>query len=394
MNLNIKLENCKEIVGNKDLKELFIENGIILNENPESKTHYKTIDCTNCIISPGFIDPQVNGMDNCNFWETPDFSQIDELRLKLAKQGIVGFCPTVITSSKENILKSVNHINSYIKQNKNNNGALILGIHLEGIFITKYGIHDKQYAQTELTPKTIEPFIRENIVLFTLAPELDKTGEAIRLLQKNNILVSIGHSNATFREGEIAIKEHGINIVTHMFNALRGIENFSHRGDTDLNLKVLEEKLTNKTRINPAQDGIILAILKEKDVLCTLISDGQHVNKKIINYLFTLKGKSKLSLTSDFISEDIIKIGTEKKTLSGGQTQVKDCVYNLIQWNITNINDALEIASQPVLNQLKKLKIYPIGEIKPGNKAYLTIWDTAKNTIKGTIIGENLFLNY
>ena len=333
-------------------------------------------------------------MDNCNFWETPDFSQIDALRLKLAKQGIVGFCPTVITSSKEKILRSINNINSYLKQRNDDSGALILGIHIEGVFITKYGIHNTEFAQNKLTPKTIEPFIKENVIIFTLAPELDKTGEAIKLLQKNNILVSIGHSNATFREGEIAIQKYGINTVTHMFNSLRGIEDFSHRGNEDTNLNILEKKLTNINTINPDHDGIILAILKEKDVLCSTIADGIHVNNKVLNFLFQLKGKSKFSITTDMVSEDIIKLGIRKNTLSGGETQFKDCIYNLMKWNIVNVSDALEIASKPILSRLSLKRIKPLGEIKTGNKAYLTIWDTQKNTVKGTIIGENLFLNY
>src|SRR3990167_9026160 len=225
----LKLINFIKAIDLEKINEIYISNGIITSKEQAAKDDFMVVDCKDCIIAPGFIDPQLNGLEDCDFWQLPDFKKIDDLRLKLALSGVTAFCPTIITSEKEKIIQSITHINSYIKQCKDYTGAKILGIHLEGIFITKYGVHKSNCAQKELTLKNMEPFIKENVVIFTLAPELDKTGEAVEFLQKNNILVSIGHSNATYKEGNNRIKKFGLSCVTHMFNSLRGIEGFSHR---------------------------------------------------------------------------------------------------------------------------------------------------------------------
>ncbi len=405
----LKLTNFVKALDLDKASEIHISNGIILPKEQSVKNDFTVVDCKDCIVAPGFIDTQLNGFEDCDFWNLPSFEKIDALRLRLALSGVVAFCPTIITAPKEKITQSIDHINSYIKQSKNDIGAKILGIHLEGIFITKYGVHESKYVQKELTIKNLEPFIKENIVIFTLAPELDKTGEAIKFLQKNNILVSIGHSNATYREGKTAIKKFGLDCVTHMFNSLKGIEGFSHRGNNPVNLKALELKLTDDNTIIPEQDGIILSLLKEKNVCCMVIADGLHVNKETIEFLYRLKGKEQFSLVTDMVSTEFFTLAKRQGTLGGGQTPLEKCVFNLVNWGICNIEEALICASRPIANKLriaKDLGLSPLGlcplglcplglgELSFGKEANITLWDTNKNRVKGTIMGENIFLNY
>ena len=258
----LKLTNFLKVAdsaGSEIKDELFVLNGKIVsnteNKELDKSIDFVEIDCKDCILAPGFIDPQVNGFNKCNFWDTnPDYKEIDKLRLDLAYCGVVAFCPTLITAPVEKIVKSIDHINSYIKESDEDSGARILGIHIEGVFITKFGVHESKYVQNKLTPEAIKPFLKENVILFTLAPELDLTGEAIKLLKKNNILVSIGHSNATYKEGKAAIKKNDLNTVTHMFNALRGINGFSHRDKDFSGLEILKEKINDETKINPDED--------------------------------------------------------------------------------------------------------------------------------------------
>lgn len=395
-----KLINFEKILGlNTKETELHVKDGLLKENNQVSQSvNIPVIDCKECIISPGFIDPQVNGLNNFSFWnldENVTFKEIDDLRLKLAYCGVVGFCPTIITDKKEKIIKSIDYLNSYIKDSKNKNGASgaeILGIHLEGIFITKYGIHNSQYANHDLSIENISPFIKDNVILFTLAPELDKTGKTIEFLQKNNILVSIGHSNGSYKEGEIAIKEHGLRSVTHMFNALRGIDGFNHRNKPDL--KTLRLKLENDKNIDPENDGIMLALLKNKDVVCMVIADGIHVNSDVIDLLKEYKDKDHFSLASDIVPVNFSNSIKMKDTLGGGQLTINKCISNLINWKVSNIEDCLIFASKPISNQLKTAKEQDYGEILINKKANIVLWDKNKNSVKGTIIGENVFLNY
>ena len=392
--MTIKLTNFIKALDLDKEYEINISNGIITPKEQITSNDFTVIDCKDCIIAPGFIDPQLNGFEDCDFWQLPNFSKIDDLRLKLAMSGIVAFCPTIITNEKEKIIQSIDHINSYLKQSNNNTGAKILGIHLEGVFITKYGVHESKYAQTELTVKNLESFIKENVIIFTLAPELDKSGKAIEFLQKNNILVSIGHSNATYREGKTAIKNFGLKCVTHMFNSLRGVEGFSHRGNNPIHLKVLELKLADENSIDPEQDGIMLSILKENNVCCMVIADGLHVSKDVIKFLYQVKGKEQFSLTTDMVSTEFFNLAKKHNTLGGGQTLLETCVFNLANWGICNIEDALICASRPIATKLRTAKGLGLGQLNFGKEANITIWDTKKNRVKGTIMGENIFLNY
>ena len=391
---NLKLVNFVKAIDLAETSEIQISNGIVIPEEPITSNDSKIIDCRDCIVTPGFIDPHFNGFEDCDFWNFPSFIKIDELRLKLALSGVVAFCPTIITEEKEKVIESIEHINAYIRQSDRNIGAQILGIHIEGIFITKYGAHENKYVQKELTVKNIEPFIKENVVIVTLAPELDKTGEAIKFLQKNNILVSMGHSDATYKEGNAALTKFGLSCVTHMFNSLRGVEGFSHRGRTSANLEILESKLQNGQIIDLEKDGIILSILKDKNICCMVIADGLHVNKEVIEFLYQVKGKENFSLVTDMVSTEFFTRSKNHGTLGGGQTSMEKCVVNLVTWGICNIEDALVCASRPIANQLRTAKDSGLGQLSFGQEANITLWDAKKNRVKGTIIGENIFLNY
>lgn len=390
--LKLKLVNFVKALGNSTSNEIYIEHGLLTSQSNEK--NFDIIDCSGCIVAPGFIDPQLNGYDDCDFWQFPPYEKIDALRIKLALSGVVAFCPTIITNERDRAIELIEHINSYIKQSKKNIGAKILGIHLEGFFITKYGVHKSRYVQKNLTIDNLKPFIRDNVVIFTLAPELDHTGEAIEFLKNKDILVSIGHSNATFQESEKAINQHKLHCVTHMFNSLKGIEGFSHRGNNPANIKVLESKFKNKDIVEPDKDGIVLSILKNKNVCCMVIADGLHVNKEVVEFLYRIKGKEYFSLVTDMVSTIFFNTAKEHGSLGGGQTSLEKCVSNLVEWDICNIDDALLCASKPISNHLKIANKLGLGSLCTGKEASITLWDTKKNRVRGTIIGENIFLRY
>lgn len=394
MGKNYKLINFKKVLGHEDLKELFISNGVLTTSLKES--NFELLNLEDCIIAPGFIEPQINGLNDCNFWDIKeeDFSKIDNLRITLAKSGITRFLPTIITNSKDKVLNSIETINKYLKTSKNKPGAQILGIHIEGIFITKYGVHQEIYSEKNLTINNIEPYLKENVIMFTLAPELDKTGETINFLHNKNVLVSAGHTNATYIEGEIAFKEHGIKIVTHMFNAMKGIPGFMHRGRDQSNFKILEEKLDNVRKIDRENDGIIVSILNNKDVTCMAIPDDIHLSKEVVKFLVKRKNINSFSTTTDMVASDFFEKEKSKGILGGGQIPFDKCVSNLIEWKVSNLEDILISCSKPISKLLKIPQKQGLGEIELAKEANLALWDTRSNLLKGTIIGQNLFLNY
>lgn len=393
----VKLTGYVKAVGLNAVQDIYVLNGILTPSQEVNKNDvFEVVNLKDCLVSPGFIDPQINGYGECNFWDLSEesFKRIDKLREELALCGVVAFCPTIITAPREKIVRSINFISNYIEHSDPDLGARILGIHLEGIFITKYGVHESKYAQKELTINNIEPLLNKNVILFTLAPELDKSGEAISFLQKNNILVSIGHSNASYKEGENAIKKFNLRTVTHMFNALRGIEGFSHRGNGKVNLEVLNSKLENSKYIDPDHDGIMLAALKNKEVLCMVIADGIHVNKEAVWLLRKYKARDLFALASDLVASDFFNLAKSRGTLGGGQSTLDKQVFNLTSWKVSEIEDSLISASLPIANQLKTTRDSGLGKLAFGKEANIVLWDTRRNAVKGTIIGENVFLNF
>jgi N-acetylglucosamine-6-phosphate deacetylase len=181
-------------------------------------------------IIPGFIDLQVNG--GCGI-DVMSASVDDLLELShcLAHEGTTGWLPTVITSPLETIERidgiiaaamAVQAETEHAAQRgvRNLPGATILGMHLEGPFISpaRRGIH----PPLNLLPQgeALERVSRlQTLKLITLAPELDGALDAIRALTANGIVVSIGHTDATYEQTLAAI-DAGARMFTHLFNAM------------------------------------------------------------------------------------------------------------------------------------------------------------------------------
>lgn len=148
---------------------------------------------------------------------------IREVSRQLVKKGVTAYCPTLITSSKETYRK----ILPKIKRNSGgkSSGATILGVHLEGPFISskRKGAHPVELIQDNVRITSIDQLKAyygelDNASIITLAPELCDPS-IFQQLKQVNIVPSMGHTNATLDESESAL-EHGCNLITHLFNAM------------------------------------------------------------------------------------------------------------------------------------------------------------------------------
>ena len=124
------------------------------------------------------------------------------------------------------------------------------------------------------------------------------------------------------------------------------------------------------------------------------IPDNTHVSKEVIDFLIKTKGINHFSITTDMVAQDFFEKEKSKGMLGGGQISFDKCVSNLIRWNVSDLEDILISCSRPISKLLKNAENQGLGEIKPNKEAHLVIWDTEKNHLKGTIMGQNLFLNY
>jgi N-acetylglucosamine-6-phosphate deacetylase len=211
-------------------------------------------------IFPGFIDLQVNGAYGIDVMSA-SVDDLLELSHCLAHEGTTGWLPTVITSPLDQIERCDAIIAEAMAAQADQErragsrtlvGASILGMHLEGPFISprRLGVH----PALNLLPQgeALEWVLQlKSLKLLTLAPELEWALDAIRMLTERGVAVSIGHTDATYEQAAAGV-EAGARMFTHVFNAMRP---FHHR-----------------------EPGAVGAALTLPGVFPALIADGVHVH--------------------------------------------------------------------------------------------------------------------
>lgn len=354
----------------KDGAILYI--GDLLPANLGQESAFKSVDASGCYVTPGLIDLQMNGGPDCDFWkplsnDSYGVSEVRALRRELLSRGVTAFLPTLITADVDHLVKNISFLKSQgvsrvlpFGQEKNLKDqpereplSRMVGIHLEGPCLSpeRPGVHPKEWIRP-FTPETIAPLIDSTVALFTAACEGDPDGKAIDLLKKNNIVVSLGHSNATFEEANKAF-EQGATMITHTFNALPPLH---HR------------KL-----------GAVGAALLSKATTCCLIADGLHLDKATCALIFAIKGAAKTILVTDRAS-----IGTSGGDLVGSSISLDQAVQNMVNWNICSFADAIRMAS---LNPAKAIGLdHYLGSIEMGKAADLVFFDRTSLEVKKAFV--------
>ena len=308
------------------------------------------IDVAGDWVSLGGVDLQINGGLGLAFTDLrpDDKCTLIEICQFLWHQGVDGFLPTLVTTSVENIQRSLavfaDFLTPYqpsLTQGGQGEVAKIFGVHLEGPFLNpqKRGAHPAEY----LLPLTIDNVKRglgdyaHVVKVMTLAPELDSTGEVIPYLRSLGITVSLGHSQASAAQAEEAFKL-GASMVTHAFNAMPGLH---HR-----------------------EPGLLGAALVHPHVYCGMIADGQHVCPTMIQLLLRAGCYEKgIFLVSDALApiglpdgvypwdkrQIEVKNGTARLpdgTLSGTTLSLLVGVENLVKWEICEVGEASALATE------------------------------------------------
>lgn len=350
-----------------DNKSLLIENdqvkGIInQNQIPENT---RIVDCENCIIAPGFIDLQVYGGGGYLFSNEPSAMALVAITESIVKSGTCKFLVTLATNSMEIFLKAIKII-------KENPHPAVMGIHLEGPFINpvKKGAHLSRFI-VKPVKKQVEELLKEAdgvIKMMTLAPEMCDP-EIIQLLLDEGVVISAGHSNASFEEATLGF-DNGITATTHLFNAMSP---FHHR-DTGL----------------PGA-----AFLSDK-IYASIIADGIHVDFNTLKLSKKLMG-DRLFLITDAVEEnlkgDYIHLKQKDRfvlpdgTLSGSRLTLLLAVKNCVENAGIPLEEALRMAS---LYPARVIGDSNLGLIEPGMKVNLSIFDQNFD-IKFTMIDDKLY---
>jgi N-acetylglucosamine-6-phosphate deacetylase len=312
----------------------------------------------------------MNGGPDCDLWEDLSLAggeeKLEALRMELVSHGVTAFLPTLITAPMAHLVGNINVLKKHINRHKENPGNLernharMIGIHLEGPFLSpeRPGVHPADCIQpftAELARQLLDPAV----AMVTAACEGDHDGKAIALLQENNIVVALGHSNATFDEANRAFSQ-GVAIMTHTFNALPPLH---HR-----NL------------------GAVGAALLSPQTTCCLIADGLHLDKAACALIFALKGSARTILVTDRAY-----IGTSSGDLVGSSISLEQAVQNMVKWNICTFAEAITMAT---LNPARVVGVEQhLGEISPGKIADLVFFDRESLAVERVMLGGKEVMN-
>src|SRR5215203_5740689 len=222
------------------------------------------------LILPGFVDLQVNGAFGVDV--ASESARLPELSEALLSTGTTSYLPTVISSPEslyEDVLPAIG--------TSTGSGAEVLGVHLEGPFISvqKKGAHAAAHIvmpDAELLAHLLD---LGPVRMITLAPELEDADRLISLAVNRGVVVSAGHSDVAFEPAYDALDGH-VAGVTHLFNAMSAMH---HR-----------------------EPGLPGAAFAHPRAVCSLISDGLHVHPEMVGLAFRMLGPDRLCLVTDAIA--------------------------------------------------------------------------------------------
>ncbi|RIV26461.1 N-acetylglucosamine-6-phosphate deacetylase [Alicyclobacillaceae bacterium I2511] len=373
----IKMNLAVQGIINGSTLQVLIEDGWIKDVGIFSGTvlqHYKLLD-TQGILLPGFIDIHVHGGGGADTMDAT-MEAYHHICKTHAQHGTTGLLLTTITQSDEAIVRVLKSYNSQDEIQ----GAEILGFHLEGPFINpeKPGAQPKEFIQlpeARLLKKWFE-ISHGRIKLITLAPEMPDAESVIETAIQLGIVVSAGHSNATYLEAIKGFKA-GIKDTTHLFNAM--------------------------SALNHREPGLVGASFDSQDVYAEIIADTIHVHPAVLRLAARIKGVEHLMLITDAVSAACMPEGTYELggqsvssvsgavrladgTLAGSALTLDRAVQNMLSCSAVNPVDIPLITSS---NQSRMLGL-PYGKIGVGSPASLISlddqWAVTHTIVRGNLV--------
>ena len=295
--------------------------------------HYDRYDLSGDILSPGFVDIQVNGGGGALFNDTPTVETIATIAKAHAKFGTTSLLPTLISDDLNKVAQAIAAVDAAIEAGLPG----ILGIHLEGPFLntSRKGVHDASKFKV-LDQNAIELLtsLKRGKTLITLAPETAPPG-AIAELVRRGAVVFAGHTEASY-EQIIAAEAEGLRGFTHIFNAM--------------------------SQLVSRAPGVVGAALSSPTSFSGLIADGVHVHVANMALVARLLGPERAVLVSDAMptlgsGQDWFELKGEKifargltcytpdGVLAGSNLSLHDAIGVMTRQVGIGLTDALQMAS-------------------------------------------------
>lgn len=330
-------------------------------------------------IVPGFIDVHCHGAYR---FDTNDANPegLRKWTKNIVTEGVTSFLATTITQSEEVLTKALKNVAKVVAEGYE--GAQILGVHFEGPYLSvKF-----KGAQPEehIVKPSIDQFIRYQkaanglIKYITVAPEEDQDFEFIKYLSRNGVVVSLGHSNATYEEAVLAYGA-GARSMTHVYN---GMSPFNHRAN-----------------------GLVGAAYRIRNMYGEIICDGHHSTPAALNNYFKAKGPDYAIMVTDClmckgepagtkfmfggheirIMEDGTAHLTETDTIAGSTLKVNEGLRVLVEDALVDFTAALNSCTQ---NPANCLGLKNKGRIGVDYDADLVVLDKDYKVVQTYVLGQ------
>lgn len=307
--------------------QLELEDGIIKEIYPYNEKEV-TKDYGDLRILPGFIDIHCHGAYGFDTNDA-DPEGLRKWTKGIVDEGVTSFLATTLTQSEEVLTNAVSNVAKVVEEGYE--GAEILGIHFEGPYLNK--AHKGAQPEEYCVKPDVEQFKKYQkaahglIKYITMAVENDEDFTLTKYCSQNNVVVSIGHSNATYEQA-VQAYGHGARSMTHVYNAMTP---FTHRAN-----------------------GLVGGALRIRNMYGEIICDGNHSTLAALNNFFTSKGPDYSIMITDSLMCKGFPVGT--KFDFGGQEVIiyPDGSAHLVEagnlaGSTLNVNKGLKILIEDAL---------------------------------------------
>ena len=316
------------------------------------------------IAAAGLVDLQVNGYAGVDVAST-SVEELEAMGLALSQDGVLAYQPTLISGEPGLTIAAVQRVTQLARSQTDSGGgygARILGAHLEGPFLSPHRAGTHPLARL-LAP---DPELARSLVaaghvsMVTLAPELPGALELIALLVRLGVVVSLGHSAATAREGAEAA-EAGATAVTHLYNAMPSL--------------------------SARAPGLVGLALTDQRIRVQLIADGKHVADELVRLAFRA-APGRCSIVTDATSlagrenssqmlGDVpiaVSEGVARRadgTIAGGTSTLLDGLRHLSLLSVGLAEALAAVTERPA----RVLRRHDVGHLREGSPANLVVLD-------------------
>ncbi len=359
--------------GTFEKKDIYMKDGLFTDYGSEDD---QIIDGTDCYAIPGLTDIHFHGCMGKDFCDGTE-EAIQTIADYEASIGVTTIAPATMTYSEEKLMKIAQVANAH----KNERGAILCGINMEGPFISmaKKGAQNGKYIHKP----DVEMFDRIQkeagglFKLIDVAPEIEGAMEFIKE-KKDEVVLSIAHTTTDYDTAKEAI-DAGVTHITHLYNAMASIH---HR--------------------NP---GPIIAAADDERVEAEIICDNVHIHPAVVRNTFKMFGADRMILISDTmraagLEDGMYELGgqpvivkgnratLEDGTLAGSNTNLMDCMRTAVKEMGIPLEDAVRCAA---VNPAKSIGIYDkYGSITSGKVANVVLLRKDNLALKQVILKGEL----